>query len=359
MGTLGRYLLKEILLATGLVFLALIVLFSFFDLLREMEDMKRNGGYGLGQVFIYVALNIPGHVYETAPVAALIGSLIAMSRLVMNSEYTVMRVSGLSSWKVSVYLGLLGLLFAALTLVNGEILAPWTEQAAQQIKLTATKSVVAQQFQSGLWAKDGNAFINAREVLPDATLKDIRIYRFDDKWHLLSASRSDSAKWLGNQLWQLDNTSLSAISRDGGVTTDDIPQQIWHTVLSPDILSVLLLAPEQMSTRMLYQYIQHLKSNKQKTSRYEIAFWSKLFLPLAIPVMMLLALPFAYHSPRSGGFSARVFLGILAGLAFYLLNRLFGYMGLLNDWPPFVVALTPSVIFLALAIFAINWVERR
>jgi lipopolysaccharide export system permease protein len=358
MFTLGRYLLREVLIATGLVLLALIVLFSFFDLLHEMGDMQRNGGYGLVKVFLYVLLNVPGHVYEAAPIAALIGSLLAMSRLVMNSEFTVMRTSGVSSWTVAKYLGLLGMVFAVLALLNGELVAPWTEQVAQQIKLTATKSVVVQQFQSGLWAKDGNSFINAREVLPDATLKDVRIYRFDDKWHLLSASRSESAKWLGNQLWQLTNTAESGISSDG-VKTDLEQKRTWHTVLSPDILSVLLVAPEKMSTTTLYRYIKHLKANKQKSSRYEIALWSKLFLPLATPVMMLLALPFAFQSPRSGGTSTRVFLGILAGLGFHLLNRLFGYYGLLNNWPPLLAALLPSVFIFGVALFAIYRVEKR
>jgi lipopolysaccharide export system permease protein len=358
MHTLGRYLLREILLATGLVFLALIVLFSFFDLLHELGQLSRNNDYGLAKISLYVLLNVPGHVYETVPIAALIGSLFAMSRLVMNSEFTVMRTSGVSSWRVASYLGLLGLFFSLLALLNGELVAPWTEQVAQQIKLTATKSVVVQQFQSGLWAKDGNSFINAREVLPDATLKDVRIYRFDDKWHLLSASRSDSAKWLGNQLWQLTNISESRISADG-VKTDSEAQQNWRTVLSPDILSVLLVAPEKMSTSTLYRYIKHLKANKQKSSRYEIALWSKFFLPLATPVMMLLALPFAFHSPRSGGVSTRVFFGILAGLGFHLLNRLLGHIGLLNDWPPILASLVPSLVFLALALGAIGWVEKR
>jgi lipopolysaccharide export system permease protein len=121
----------------------------------------------------------------------------------------------------------------------------------------------------------------------------------------------------------------------------------------------LLVAPEKMSTTTLYHYIQHLKANKQQSSRYEIALWSKLFLPLATPVMMLLALPFAFHSPRSGGVSTRVFLGILAGLTFHLFNRLFGHMGLLNDWPPLLAALLPSAFFLVLALGAIRWVEWR
>ncbi|MGO9444896.1 MAG: LPS export ABC transporter permease LptG [Thiobacillaceae bacterium] len=358
MPTLGRYLVREVLLSIGLVFLALIVLFSFFDLLHEMGNMKRNGDYGLGKVFLFVTLSIPGHVDETAPVAALIGSLFAMSRLVMNSEFTVMRASGFSSWNVAFHLGVLGLILSLFALLNGELVVPWTEQVAQQIKVSATRAVVVQQFQSGLWAKDRNAFINAREVLPDSTLKDVRIFRFDNSWRLLSASRSKSAKWMGNRQWELTDTAESQIS-SSGVKASHADQEMWHTVLSPDILSVLLVAPEKMSTVTLYRYIQHLRANKEKASRYEIALWSKLFLPLATPVMMLLALPFAYHSPRSGGISSRVFLGILAGLAFQLVNRLFEHIGLLNDWPPLLASLLPTVFFFAVALGTIRWVERR
>jgi lipopolysaccharide export system permease protein len=111
-------------------------------------------------------LSVPGHLYEIWPVAALIGTLFALSRLVGNSEYAVMRVSGLSNWRVAGYFSVIGVLLSLLLLVLGEYVAPWSEQAAQRYKLAATRSVVAQQFRSGLWVKDGSTFINVREVMP-------------------------------------------------------------------------------------------------------------------------------------------------------------------------------------------------
>ena len=78
-----------------------------------------------------------------------------------------------------------------------------------------------------------------------------------------------------------------------------------------------------MSAWNLYSYSQHLKENRQKALRYEIALWMKVMYPLAVLVMMVLALPFAYFQKRQGGVGARIFTGIMLGIAFYMMNRLF------------------------------------
>ena len=75
--------------------------------------------------------------------------------------------------------------------------------------------------------------------------------------------------------------------------------------------------------------------------------------------MMLLAMPFALQGPRKSGASTKVFIGILAGLGFHLLSRMFGHLGLLNDWPAYAVSSLPLIVFLTIALFAIRWVDRR
>jgi lipopolysaccharide export system permease protein len=87
--------------------------------------------------------------------------------------------------------------------------------------------------------------------------------------------------------------------------------------------------------------------------------WTKLFYPLAVFVMMALALPFAYLQSRSGGLSLKIFIGIMIGVSFQLLNSLFSHIGLLNTWPPFMTAIAPSALFLFAAISACRWVERH
>ena len=357
MTQLARYLALQVLAASGFVLLALLVLFAFFDVMQELGSLGRNN-YGLGQAVVVVGLSIPGHLYEILPVAALIGTLFALSRLVGNSEYAVMRVSGLSNWRVAGYFAVIGVLLSLLVLVLGEYVAPWSDQAAQRYKLSATRSVVAQQFRSGLWVKDGSTFINVREVMPDNTLRGIEIYGFNDDGRLGWIRAADEASWRGNQTWDLQRVMETRFASDG-IRAARSAHQNWQSVLTPDILSVLLVAPEKMSARTLWRYVAHLKENNQKATRYELALWSKFISPFVIPIMMLIAMPFAIQRPRAGGTSSKIFLGILAGLGFHLLSRLFGHLGLLNDWPAVVVASLPLLIFLAIALVGIRWVDRR
>lgn len=357
MKLLARYLTGQVLIASGFVLLGLLVLFAFFDVIQELGSLGRNS-YGLGQAVIVVLLNIPGHLYEIVPVAALIGTLFALSRLVGNSEYAVMRVSGLSNWRVSGYFAVIGVVLSLLVLVLGEYVAPWTEQAAQRYKLLATHSVVAQQFRSGLWVKDGSTFINVREVMPDNTLRDVEIYGFDAAGRLDWIRAADEARWRTGQSWELHQVVETRFG-DGGIHATRIPRQDWQSVLTPDILSVLLVAPEKMSARTLWRYVAHLKENGQKATRYELALWSKFISPFVIPIMMLIAMPFAIQGPRSGGTSSKIFIGILVGLGFHLLSRLFGHLGLLNDWPVVIVSGLPLLIFLSIALLGIRWVDRR
>ena len=97
-----------------------------------------------------------------------------------------------------------------------------------------------------------------------------------------------------------------------------------------------------MSAWALHKYTEHLAGNRQKTERYEIALWKKLFYPLAALVMMALALPFAYMQARAGMVGVKVFLGIMLGIFFHMLNSLFSHIGLLQNWPPLSAAVVPS-----------------
>jgi lipopolysaccharide export system permease protein len=197
-----------------------------------------------------------------------------------------------------------------------------------------------------------------REVMPDNTLRGIEIYGFDADGRLGWIRASEQANWRGNQTWDLQQVMETRFGIDG-ISATRSARQSWQSVLTPDILSVLLVAPEKMSARTLWRYVTHLKENNQKASRYELALWSKFISPFVIPIMMLIAMPFAIQGPRTGGTSSKIFIGILVGLGFHLLSRLFGHLGLLNDWPVVIVSILPLLIFLAIALLGIRWVDRR
>jgi lipopolysaccharide export system permease protein len=309
-------------------------------------------------ILLHVVLSLPSHVYELFPIAVLIGTLFALAQLVSNSEYTVMRVSGISITRMAAALGTVGILFSVLAFVFGEFIGPPTEQLAQRIRSQAITGLVAQEFRSGLWIKDGTNFINVLEVLPDSTLRGVKIYEFDSEHRLRQISYAQRGDYQSERRWLLKDVVQTTFG-ERNAAVSRIAEASWQSVLEPRLLNVLLVKPEQMSAWSLYSYSQHLKENRQKALRYEIALWGKLMYPIAVLVMMLMALPFASFQRRQGGVGAKIFAGIMLGLGFHFLNRLFGHLGLLNDWPAMVSALVPTLIFLSVAVGMIWWQERR
>jgi lipopolysaccharide export system permease protein len=360
MRTLTRYIGRDVLWSTLLLFVALIGLFTFFDLINEMRDVGR-GGYTISTALVYVALHVPSRIYELFPVAALIGTLFAVSQLVSNSEFTVMRASGASIVQVGWAVVRVGIPLAIATFVAGEYVAPPAERLAQTLRAAAmgnATGVVAQQFESGFWFKQDLTFVNIRTVLSDMTLVGVRIYEFDRDLRLTSVRSAESGRFVGDGRWKLEQVKVTEIGRDSAKTSSEA-SWMWASVLQPSILTVYQVAPERLALSTLYDNIRVLGTNAQKTSRFEIAFWSKVLYPAAVLVMMMLALPFAQFQRRQGGVGFRLFAGTMLGLAFWLIERLFSYLGVLNDWAPLFSAAFPLVVFVCVAVAMQYYIERR
>ena len=358
MKTIRRYVAVQIFWSTALVFAALLLLFAFFDFIQELGDIGR-GGYRLSLAALYVVLSLPARAYEILPVAALIGTLFALAQMVAHSEYTVMRVSGVSIKSMAIALVQIGIALSVLTFLIGEFVAPASEQAAQKLRLKAkSTTVVAQAFRSGLWVKDDTNFVNVGRIMPETVIHEVKIYEFDSDYHLRAISLAQSGEYQRENLWRLKDVVQTRFE-ENRTTVTRIPEAYWRSVLNPSILNVLMVVPEQMSLLKLISYIEHLSVNHQETSRYEIVLWQKIIYPFAVLVMMVLALPFAHFQVRQGGVSAKIFTGIMLGLGFHLANRLFGHLGLLNAWPAFFSAIFPTLAFLAAAVFMMWKVEKR
>ncbi|AXK40005.1 LPS export ABC transporter permease LptG [Crenobacter cavernae] len=357
MRLINRYLIGSLASSAFFTLAALIGLFGFFDVVAELPSLGK-GSYTAPVMLRYVAYLIPGHAYELMPLAVLIGGMVAMTQFASNSEYTVIRTSGVSLSQVAGVLAQFGVLFAILTVLLGEFAAPYAEQEASRVKLAATRSMVAQEFRSGIWVKDDKHFINVREMLPDTTLKGVRIYTYNDDYQLTQTRYADVGRYLGNGQWQLTGVSDTKLS-ENKVTVEHHPALNWKSVIEPDILDVLLVVPEQMSVANLVTYIEHLSNNKQQTQRYDIALWSKLFYPLACVSMALVALAFTPRQRRHGQLGLQLFIGICIGVGFHFTNRLFSHLGLLYGWNAMVSATLPTLLFLAAGIALIRKQEKR
>jgi lipopolysaccharide export system permease protein len=356
MRILNRYLAQEILGSTLLVTLGLLAMFSFFDLIQELDSLGE-GNYHLGIVLSFVLLSAPGHIYEVTPVAVLLGALYALAQFSRNSELVVMRSSGVSLPSIGLALLRIGAIFAILTFLIGELVTPITEKTAQKMRLKAKEQIVAQEFRSGLWVKDGTSFVNIEEVQPDTSLRAIHIYEFGPDFRLRVVNNASTGFYESDR-WNLRDVTQTSFAENKTHTTH-YDQAYWQSVIKPELLNVLLVVPEKMAAWNLYFYIKHLSDNHQKTTRQQIALWSKMVYPMACLVMVVLALPFGFLQQRAGGVGAKIFVGIMIGISYQVLNRLFVHIGLLNDWAPVVSATIPTLMFLSVGVGMLLWMERR
>jgi lipopolysaccharide export system permease protein len=381
MTVLQRYFAKEIASAVLFTLIAFLSLFAFFDLMSELSSVG-HGGYKLQHAFLYVMMGMPGYTYELMPIAVLIGTIRVLANFASTSEFTIMRVSSMSTLKAGLMLIKIGVVFVLITFLFGEYLSPLATEAAGKMKLRAMGTTIANEFRSGLWTKDvirsnglsgevtGSRFLNVRNIRPDGQLEGLKLYEFDPDFRMTAMITAASADYQHSHIWLLHNVTETHFSNQvfesdnfssgaTGMSTTTSASKELVSDITPEILGVMFADPDRMSASDLYAYTKHLAENKQVTERYEIAFWKKLVYPLAIFVMMALALPFAYLHVRSGGVSLKIFVGIMIGVSFQLLNSLFSHIGLLNTWPAFITAALPSAVFLLLAIGALWWVERH
>jgi lipopolysaccharide export system permease protein len=364
MRTIRRLVYREVLAAVLFVAAGFLALFFFFDFVDELPNVGSGATpYRLTQALLYVSLLVPNHLYELLPIAVLIGTIFVMARLAQSSEYTILRTSGLGPARALRTLMVLGLVFTFVTFAVGDYLAPAADRAAQLLRARYQGRISIGQ--TGAWLKerkDQATFnVNVRALASDGSLQKVRIFEADARGFLVGTLEAPRATFAADG-WQLQDVEVTRFITGGEaprVERRRVPQLSWPTELSQEMVAVALLRPDRMSTLDLFQYIRHLEANGQTSQRYEIEFWRKVFYPLSCLVMVVLALPFAYLHFRSGGITTYVFGGVLIGISFFLLNNVFGYVGNLRNWWPWLTAAAPGLLYTLLSLGAFSWLVLR
>ncbi|MDR0275494.1 MAG: LPS export ABC transporter permease LptG [Burkholderiaceae bacterium] len=368
MRTIRRLIYGEVIRAVAFVTLAFLTLFFFFDLVDQLDAVTRytRAGYSLPYALLYVALLIPSHVYELLPIAMLIGAIYVMARMAESSEFTILRTSGLGPLRALGTLLALGAGFVLLTFVSGDYLAPQANRGAQMLRSRFTGEISVGL--TGAWLKDrqprASYSVNVGAMTSEGAMNNVQIFEFDPAGQLRTILKAAKATFGSEGAWLLQDvrqrrfTEGDAAGRPA-IHARALPELAWPTQLSSDMVAAALLSPDRMKTVELFQYIRHLQANGQNAQRYEIEFWRKVFYPLSCLVMMVLALPFAYLHFRTGNITGYVFLGVLAGISFFLLNNVFGYIGNLRDWEPWLAAAAPGFLYSLLSLAAFGWLVLR
>ena len=339
---------------TSTTFITLAVFVSVSGIIKFVEQMRAvgRGNYDLAHAALYVLYAVPRDVEIFFPMSALIGGLIGIGMLASNSELIVMQASGLSRLNIIKSVMKTAILLILVSMAIGEFLAPSGEARAREIRAQAISGGSLISANNGIWAKDGDYFVNIGEVLDQGKLKKVQIYRFNDKLKLDSWLSAETASYQGNA-WLLEEVVDTRL-RNKEISTEKYAQQVWQSSLTPEKLGVVTVTPESLSIRGLLDYLDYLEANEQDPSRYQLAFWRKLMQPFTVAVMLLVALSFIFGPLRSVSMGARIMMGIFTGIVFFVCNEVLGSLSLVYQLPPILGAMMPSLLFISIAWFLIN-----
>lgn len=374
MNVLRRLIYREVFTAVATVTVAFIGLFFLFEFIDELSDIGHPSRinpklvYELRHALLYVLLQTPNRMYDVLPIAVLIGSVFVFARLAQGSEYTILRTSGLGPWRALRMLLGLASVFVVLTFLIGDYAAPEAAKTGQLFKARFTGRLNAGP--NGAWLKERQTgrevSVNVTALTADGQLQGIRIFEYSTQGTLLARTQAQTGMIDPESTWLLEDVvrteftgHTDPVTRTPIARNQHLPAFSWPSTLTTEMVSVAFLKPDRMSTLALYNFIQHLDATGQSAQLYALEFWRKVFYPLSCLVMMVLALPFAYLHFRSGSITGYVFVGVMIGISFFLLNNVFVYIGRLNDWLPWLAAASPSLIYSILSLTAFGWLVLR
>ena len=355
---INRYIQRSIYLGTAGALLLLVSLALFFSFVRELSDLG-DGDYGIWQLLEYLALSVPGKVVEFLPLAVLLGSMLSLGSMASNSELIAMQASGVTLWRMLAGVLQAALLIALVSFLLADWIVPDTELNARKIKNQSRQASSSlekglQQSSSlevgqGLWLKDETKVVHVAQLLPNGHARDIQIYHLDEQGRMQTMIKAERAQPLDGG-WELHQVSQTTLV-DGGSSSQQLDSLIYPGNLSHELLQILLVDPRHMSSRDLTAYLRFLDDNRLDGAVERLIFWQKMFSPLTIVIMCLLAFPFVLGSQRQSNTGQRLLIGILLGLSFVVIDRVLIQLGTQLGVTPFAVALMPNLLFLILALY--------
>jgi len=356
MNILRRYFARMLFWTTLLALAALVALFAFLSLIDQLEETGR-GSYGVFQAVTYVLLTTPRLATELFPIAAMIGSMATLGLLAQNSELAVIRTSGVSSMQLAVLLAQAAALLLVVSIINSELLAPFSEEKAQNLRSLAMTQQITLKSKYGFWARDGNSYINIRKILPGKRVEQIYIYEFDADNRLRSSTLARQARYVKDR-WLLEQIRQTTIDGDT-IQRRHLKQAAWESLLDPEMLNLIIIEPRHLTIVGLFGYIHYLRENSQDSRIYEQALWVKLVRPFSILAMIILAVPMVRANMRSIPMGQRVFQGALAGVIFHIISQASGNLGMVYGFASAISVATPTVVLAVVLVLLLRDTRMR
>ncbi len=374
MRTARRYLAREIYRSSFVVVVALLGLFTFFTLVDELDTVGEK--FPLSALFYLQMLAMPTRLYDLLPIGLLIGAILALAGLAQRNELVILRVSGVSGMGLLKMLWTISIPIICGALLLSEVLTPIAEVKSGEANLLLRGRVEGGMLATGYWFKEpttngGTRVINIGKLLASGNVANLRMYEFSDATNFSAMSQADTGRFVDGKLVMQNVTEnrITASAKnalaDAKVTdnplmvVEKLKERTVDTTLTPERLVARILMPERMSLLALRDYIDYLNKNQLQADRQVVAVWRKIAYPFTLIVMLTIAAPISFMQTRRGGVGAKVFIGILLGTGFFMINQLALNVGLLYKWPPVITALFPNICAMLIALGCTWLMENR
>jgi len=346
MNIVERYVGRTVISSIAVTLAVLVGISTLFKFIEQLKYIGRADFTALTAA-LYALFLVPQDLETFFPMAAMIGGLVGLGALAQNSELVVMQAVGMSKANVVTAVLKASTVLIVIMMLFAEWGVPSSTRAAKELKTQAISGGQVYSAEQGIWAKDTDAFVNIREVTEDGDLLELQVFDFNDDLQLTRQISASSGSFEKGQ-WLLTDVTINNWGARS-LTTEYYDELPWPTDLTPDKLGIVSVKPEKMALSELMEYLDYLDRNEQNSSRYELALWRKVFQPLNVAVMLLLALSFIFGPLRSVTMGARIILGILTGFSFFLFDRLFGSISLVYEIPAVMGAFAPTLVFFLIA----------
>ena len=348
---LSQYLMRTILVNTALVMAVLLALAALFEFIAELDGTR--GNYQAPQAILFALLRLPQLASEMLPIAALIGALLGLGGLAAGSEIIVMRAAGLSVWRLASMVAVAGFILVIITGLVAEFIGPPLDYYARTMRVEARSQQTDDRVSNAAWVKDGPVYMHLERVNSEYQFGSIYLFRFDESNKLESIARAGSSRIDENDRWIFEDY-VETQFLDDGVQAEESSLAIRSFNISPEMLGISLVKPLSLSGQGLLTYISYLQDNELDSSAYETELWYRISRTATVMVMPVLGLAFVFGSLRTGGTGGRLMIGVVVGLAYNLAGDMLANSGRVFELNPAIVAWFPTVVLIAVTIFALN-----
>ena len=353
---LDRYVLARFLGVLALVLASVLFLAVIVDYAEHVDKIAKNRP-ATDVVVGYYRNFLMTISLQIAPFAILIATLIALGILSKNNEDTAFKANGVSLYRLGAPIVVAAILAAGIAFSAGEYVLPLAQREQARFKNLiygrpadwgiATAAEQRWHFGPGARIWHQEAIERDRGVLASPS-----VFEFDGSFDLVRRDAARQANWNGSQ-W---------IFRQGWTRTfGGIAESSYRTFLEepvagdpPTAFTRQYRGAEEMRFRELQRSARRLRASGYPTADLETALQSKLSTPLLIPLMALLAIPFAFRIGKRGTL-AGIGVGLALGIVFLIAGAFFTKVGEAGALSPILAAWSPNI----LALTASTWLLLR